>query len=219
MHQQHRDTDTERDPETIVYHRAACPEHPDPERPRRHAPAHHHRSREVAIGGDPVRSRELFADITPETCRCGAAVAADCRTAEWPPIPITTAAAVGLLRRLDGFVALRVRALGYPAEPVDWQSLVGLEDPARDRDWYLGLVGDRLVARTRIDYEPIWSATAVTPADVGVLLRRLPSEPVAIWRTNLDGHLEDYQAGREPSTGVSVASVTPRDPGGDGRRD
>lgn len=195
--------DTERDPDVVMYHRADCPNHPNPDRPHC-TDLKHFQSREVAIGGDPVRSRELFEEIVPETCSCGATIATDFRTVEWPPIPMSTDAALGLFERTDGYVVLRVKSLNYPEDPVDWQGILGLDDPVRDREWYLGLVGGRLVTRTRIGHEPIWSATRFSPDTLGVLLRKLPSQPTAIWGSELDGILEDYQAGHEVTAGVTA---------------
>lgn len=203
METKQRQRDTERDPDVVMYHRADCTEHPDSERHLRHEPTHF-RSREVAIGGDPVQSRELFEEIVPETCSCGAAIESDFRTVEWPAIPMTTEAAMGLFRRTDGYVVLRVKSLNYPEEHVDWQSILGIDDPAREREWYLGMVGDRLVTRTRYDHQPIWSATEFTPDQLGVLLRKLPSEPKSIWDSELSGLLEDYQAGHELTAGVKA---------------
>lgn len=203
METKQRQRDTERDPDVVMYHRADCSDHPDQERRFRGEP-NHFRSREVAIGGDPVQSRELFEEIIPETCGCGAPIESDFRTVEWPAIPMTTDAAMGLFRRTDGNVVLRVKSLNYPEEPVDWQSIIGLDDPVRERDWYLGMVGDRLVTRTRVEHKPIWSATEFDPDQLGVLLRKLPSEPKGIWNTKLSGLLEDYQAGHEITSGVKV---------------
>lgn len=186
-----------------MYHRADCPEHPATERHLTQEPTHF-RSREVAIGGDPVQSRELFEEVIPETCSCGAAIESDFRTVEWPAIPMTTDAAMGLFRRTEGFVVLRVKALNYPEDPVDWQSIVGLDDPAREQDWYLGMVGGQLVTRTRRSHQPIWSSTEFDADQLGVLLRKLPSEPKSIWGTELDGLLEDYQAGHEITAGVKA---------------
>jgi len=203
METKQRRRDTERDPDVVMYHRADCSDHPDQER-RFRGEHNHFQSREVAIGGDPVQSRELFEEAIPETCGCGAPIESDFRTVEWPTIPMTTDAAMGLFQRTDGNVVLRVKALNYPEEPVDWHSIIGLDDPVRGRDWYLGMVGDRLVTRTRIEYKPIWSATEFNPDQLGVLLRKLPSEPEGIWNSELSGLLEDYQAGHKIKTGVKV---------------
>jgi hypothetical protein len=203
METKQRQQDTERDRDVVMYHRADCPDHPNPERYFQDEPLHF-RSREIAIGGDLVQTLERFEEILPTTCSCGSTVESDFRTVEWPAIPMTTDAALGLFRRTDGFVVLRVKALNYPEDPVDWHSLIGLDNPIRDRDWYLGMVGDRLVPRTRIENQPIWSATEFNPDQLGVLLRKLPSKPKAIWSSELSVLLEDYQSGHEITAGVPV---------------
>lgn len=203
MQSKQRQRDHERDREVVMYHRADCPDHPDTNRHRRYEPKHL-RARNVAIGGDPVQTRDLFEQTVPETCSCGAAVESDFRTVEWPAIPMSTDAALGLFRRTEGFVVLRVKSLNYPEEHIDWQSVAGLDDPVRDSKWYVGLVGDRLVTRTQYGHEPIWSSTAFDAAQLGVLLRKLPSTPKPIWDTELSGLLDDYQAGHETTAGVEA---------------
>lgn len=204
MHQ-HRQLDTERAPDTVLYHRSDCMDHPCPEQPYlQPADELHLTCRNVVINGDPVAVRDLFDEVTPDHCSCGAPVASDSHVFEWPPVPITGEAALDMFRRTDGHVVLRVNALNYPAEPVDWQSLLGRDDPVRERDWMAGLVDGHLVTRTRIDHEPIWEATAVSPSEFGVLLRKLPSRPKPIYVSELEGVLEDYQSGHEITTGIEL---------------
>lgn len=202
MEGKQRSQDHERAPDAVMYHRGDCVDHPCPE--RGDPMSTHLRSRTVVVGGDPVHKRDLFEKAVPDYCECGAAVETDFRTVQWPSIPVTTDAALGLFERTDGCVALRVQPLSYPEEAVDWQAVVGVDDPVRDQEWDVGVVGGRLITRTKQSREPVWDATELTTDQLGVLLRKLPSEPKPIGETNLEATLEDYQAGHDIETGVPL---------------
>lgn len=193
--------DTERSPQTIVYHRAECEDHPSPNRA---LTLDHIRLRNVVVRADPADARALFEKLTPDACSCGAGVDSDIRTTQWPPVPVTTEAALRLFDVTDGHVALRVKSLNYPAEAVDWQGVLNLDDPVRDEEWDLGVIDGRLVSRTTRSHKRIWSATSLSPDQLGVLLRKLPSRPKATANSALDALMDDYEHGHDVTCGTEV---------------
>jgi hypothetical protein len=193
--------DTERSPDTIIYHRAECEDHPSPTRA---VTLDHDRLRNVVIGGDVTEVRELFEQMTPDACTCGTAVTSEIVTTQWPPVPVTADAALRLFDLTDGHVALRVKSLNYPEDAVDWQGVLNLDDPVRDQEWDLGVVDGRLVSRTTRSHKPVWSATSLSPDQLGVLLRKLPSRPKATANSALDALMQDYDDGHDITCGTEV---------------